>query len=154
MFGVLAGFSAPAMAKSDGILVVGTQEEVQQILAGTSVHPQFSESRADAMVAVRLTNGTMTTYEGCEVDEIIKFVGKVAKGGVVFTLKVGCALCDLLKDLGGVTVHIGEAALKAACWVLTHAKCLVCSGVTLVVHTATEVLKAVADFIHCIIHCP
>lgn len=152
--GLLTGLSAPAHAKTDGILVVGTQTEVRAILYGSSVTPRFSEERPEAMVAVRLSHGKMSIYEGGAVQAILEFVGEVAKGGVVFTLKVGSALWDLLEGLTCFVVHVGEAALKAACWVLSHATCLIVNGVTFVVHTAIEILRAIGEMIHCAIHCP
>ena len=156
---LLGGFtSAPALAKTDGILIVGTQTEVREILNGTTLYPTFSEESPNALVAVRLSHGKMSIYEGGAVQDIVKAIvklgGKIVHGGVVFTVKVGSALWDLLEDTACFVVHVGEAALKAACWVLSHAKCLILNGVKFVAHTAVDILKAIAELLHCIFHCP
>jgi len=148
----ILGAAKPAMAKTDGLLLLGTQAEVRHLLRGTPVEVNFSEEKPNAIVAVRLTRGELSVYEQGAVQDIVKFVGKVVHGGVVITLKAGSALWDLLDDVAHCTVQVGEAALKAACWVLAHAKCLVVDGVTLGLKTAAEILEVVADFLQCIFH--
>ena len=145
---LLALSSTSAMAKTDGILVVGTQTEVLTILKGSGVRPTFLENDANAMVAVKLSGNEMAVYEGRCVEEIIEFIGNVVEGGVVVTLKVGTALWHLLEKAACVVTHVGESVCKAVCFVLSHAKCLVVNGVTFVAHTAVEILKAIADIFH------
>jgi hypothetical protein len=141
------GVAQVAQAKTDGILIVGTQAEVAQILKGTEIRPVYNEVDANAMVAVKLAHGKMYVYEGGAVETIIKFVGKVVHGGVVFTLEVGSKLWDLLENTACFVVHVGQAALKATCWVLKHTTCLVVDGVTFVAKTFVEILKAIFDLL-------
>ena len=144
--------SHTAMAKTDGILVLGTQEEVLKILHGSRLEVNFSEQNPSAIVAVRMTKGEIAVYEREACDDIVKFVGKLVKGGVVITIKVGTALWDLLEDATHCTVEVGEKVLKAACWVLCHTEELITDGVKCTVQTVGKVLEAVKDLLECIIH--
>lgn len=144
---MVVGFNAEAKSNRDGILIVGTQTEVAQMLRGTDIQPTYSEVNPDAMVAVRLYKNTVSVYEGGAVQAIIKFVGNVVEGGVVFTLKVGSALWDLLETLACTTVNLGEAVVKAIVTVLTTTAHFVVDGVKFVAHTTLEVLKMVGEFI-------
>lgn len=146
---ILVGFGVTAEAKTNGLLLVGTQAEVREMLRGTEIRPVFKNEDASAMVAVQLSkNGDMKVFEDRgAVQDIIKFVGGVVQGGVAFTLKVGSALWNLLCDLPCTLHHLGEKVVKAACWVLSHGAALVVDGVTFTVKTAAEILRAIAEFL-------
>ena len=153
-FLLVLGVIAPAAQAADGLLLVGTQNEVRHMLKGTHVTVKFSEDDANAMVAVRLEGTTVSVYEGCCVDEIIKFVGNVVKGGVCLILTAGCDLCKLLEGLTCTVIEVGKAALEAVVYVLSHATCCIIDGVTFVVQTSFDVLKCVGEFIEQLLHCP
>lgn len=133
-----------AYAKRAGILIVGTQAEVQKILSETKLVAPFSEQNPDAMVAVKLTRTKMTVYEGHVVDAIVHFIGDVVHGGVVIVLHVGSDLWNLLNSLVGTVIHVGSHALHAIVTILSNLGHLVVDGVTWVVMTASEILQWVA----------
>ena len=143
---LLAGQQVEAAA-NDGILIVGTQAEVLTIMKGTNLTPKFSEKNPEAMVAVRLFENKMSVYEGECLGDLIKLIGKVVKGGVAITIKVGTDLWNLLNDLGCTTFNIGAAALKAACKILSEMKCIIIDGATWAVKTAFEILQCVGELL-------
>jgi len=143
--------AAPAMAKTNGILIVGTQTEVQNILEGSKLTPTFSTVDADALVAVSLTKGEMAVYEGESVDSIIDVIGEVVKGGMVITLKVASTLWHVLKEVTPFVVTSCEYAIKAAIWVLTHTTSVVVDGVTWTVKTAAAILGVVGQLMQCVL---
>lgn len=145
--------SSPALAKSKGILVVGTQAEVKTILDGTKLTPTFSTQDANALVAVSLTRGKMAIYEGESVDCIVDVIGNVVHGGMVVTLEVASTLWKVLKEVTPFVVHSCEYALKAAAWVVTHTTCVVVDGVTWTVKTAAQLFGVVADLFKCLFPC-
>jgi hypothetical protein len=148
----LVAASRPAAASTDGILVIGTQSEVREILKDTDVHLIFSEENPNAMVAVRLTDNKVAVYENGPVQTIIQFIGKVVEGGMVLTIEAGSDLWNLLYETAHVVVQTGVEAAHAVCWVLRHGTVLVIDGVTWTVCTTYDCLQAAADFVRNIFH--
>ncbi len=149
------GVVSPVANAADGLLLVGTQDEVRGMLKGTEVTVKFNEESPTAMVAVRLQGTTVSVYEGCCVEEIIKLVGNVVKGGVCIILHVGSELCDLLDTLTHTAIELGKIVLEATICILRHATCLVIDGVTFVVQTSFEIMECLAEFIEELLNpCP
>ena len=138
--------STVASAKSQGILIVGTQAQVREVLRHTKLNPVFSTSE-ESMVAVRLTKNRMSIYEGTSVTEILEMVGDAAESAVAFTLEAGSKLWELLESLPNETINVGNAALEAACEALEKLQEFVLNGVTFAQESAQEILKAVVAFV-------
>ncbi len=137
-------------AKPAGILIVGTQAEVQKILSKTKLVAHFSEENPTAMVAVKLHKHKMTVYEHHAVDAILDFLGDLVHGAVVITLHVGTDLWNLLNDLVGVVVDLGHNVAHAILTILSDAANVIVDGLHWVVMAADAVLNAIASFLGCL----
>ena len=141
-----------AHSSADGILVVGTPAKVSHIFKGTGLTPVFHSNDSEAYVAVLLIDNKMVVYEDGAVKEILEFLGKAVKDGIVFTVKVGTELWQHLEKAGGVVVEFGKEVAHAICKILCDGGNVVVDTVKWVVMTSVDVLKLVADFLSGIIH--